>query len=305
VGAEWKANVLGHDGPQWMAYLQRYVRWESVVVLALFLVGCAASWGRAGGARLLGFYLFFGYLIIGSALRGYERYLTPLLPVVFVIAAWGLWWVVARAQHRGAKRGVVVLAVAIAMIGLELSDRIAEVHRDASARSASHDVFDLVNRRQPRHVLFSGHAVPSVEWHIQGVEVSPVARLALGDDPDGVAARLRPGGVLVLDGPADRMLAPSLRATLMPVGTASDDAPLPEERLSLYVYAPTIAQAAPAWRIAVIHRKGVSDMTKEPECSYRFESELRLHSSYVPNHAILRHVTTQGVERDLLRNCGR
>ena len=236
LGAELKANALSPDGPQWLAYLQRYTRWESTLVLAFFSVGCAASAARGVGARLLGLYLLLGYIAIGSANRGFERYLTPLLPVVFIVAAWGMWCLAgARDRLRPAARVAVVVACA-ALGGYQLLPRVAEVLQSASIRDSSYSAFVTVSQRRARRVLYSGDAVPSIELRVAGMDVTQLPRAWLEGSSRAFVGRLGHETVVVLDGVAERSLSPSVRAALEPIWNDGDDTLSPDNRL--YIYEP-------------------------------------------------------------------
>ena len=65
--------------------------------LAFAPIGLVIVWRRWSQAGLLlGSYLLLNYLAIGSATRGFERYLSPLLPVLYLLAAIGIEEVVVR-----------------------------------------------------------------------------------------------------------------------------------------------------------------------------------------------------------------
>jgi hypothetical protein len=237
VGAELKANMIEGDGPQWLAYFHRYARWESLTALAGFAAGCVALVGRrvpdSRSAHLLGAYVLLSYLAIGSSGRGYERYLTPVLPVIFVVSAWGV-WSLADTARRYPRSGVAALMIFAGFAGYELYPKLREVLDGATTRDLSHAAFAAVVQRRPASVLYSGSAVPAVEWKLEGLNVLEVPRASLREHGAGVRPLLTPGTVLAIDGIAEQGLGPAIRNLLTPIRLAGGDGVPAYDRVYLY-----------------------------------------------------------------------
>jgi hypothetical protein len=234
VGVELKANMMGSEGTQWLAYVQRFLRWESTFVLAFFAVGWVASATRDARTRLLGIYVLLGYLAIGSAHRGYERYLTPLLPVVFVLSAWGIWRISQIAHRRVPHIGIVALVTYASLAAYELSSTFTEVLRPASARDSAYFAFVAADQLRPRTILYSGYGVPSIEWTLAGTHVRELSRASFTRDDRAFRNQLTPHTLIAIDGIAERSLSPLIRNALLQVWVSGNDDAAQYDKLYLY-----------------------------------------------------------------------
>ena len=234
VGIELKSNMLGPDGPRWLAYFHWYVRSESVLVLGLFIVGVTASVTRDAQTRLLGIFLVVSYLFLGSANRGYDRYLTPLLPVVFVLSGSGAWIAASAATRLMTETGIVVLVLCGALLGYEMRYKLTQVLSAASFPDASYFAYVAVTQLQPRNVLYSGFMVPSTEWKLAGMDVRELSRSSLSGAEGAFRNQIASKTVIALDGIAEGSLGPSVRATLLPIWSGDNDSVAPYDQLFLY-----------------------------------------------------------------------
>ena len=197
-GYELKMNAAGVE-----AYWARYPRWfaalESPVVAVLAAVGAATCWRTRRRETVVALlYLGLFYVLIGSATRGFQRYLTPMLPVLFVFSAHGL--VAGTRQLRRVGGGGVAAMFAcgaVVVVALGQHPRVAEVTARAGTRDEMFGSYRAtLAALGDGTVYYAGH-VPYLELRERGVRVHelPYARLSEG----GLEELLGTGDLLLVD----------------------------------------------------------------------------------------------------------
>lgn len=197
-GYELKMNSAGAEA-HWAHYPRWFAQSESPLVGALALAGAAACWLRRRRESLVAIlYLLLFYVLIGSATRGFERYLTPMLPILFVFAAYGLLDIAERLR-RGLGGGVAAMfgVGVVAVVGFGQQPRVSEVTARAGTRDEMYGSYRAtLGVVGDGTVHYAGH-VPYLELREHGVPVHelPYARLA---EPD-LDRLLVSGDVLLMD----------------------------------------------------------------------------------------------------------
>ena len=221
VGTELKKNALSGDTRYWLRYGGWLRQFESLLAIGLAPIGliiAARRWPRA--ALLLGSYLLLNYLAIGSATRGFERYLSPLLPVVYLFSAVTvvmLPQLVAsqfrQAQFRQAqfRRAVQVglLSLLILGIGIETTPKLQRVLNRAGTTNYHHAGYSfIVERGLPHTIHFEGF-VPMFELKVHGVLANWIAVTDEGWLEDVAAEDL-----VMVDRDRDGMISAEIRPSL-------------------------------------------------------------------------------------------
>lgn len=212
-GSELKANALLGEHAQWFAYLGRYLHNESVTVAALALIGAVLGVRRGLGLGTPAVFLAMMYVAIGSATRGFERYLVPLLPVIYALAALGLSLGWERLANRSRALAALAAAGVLALIAVEFRAPLGAVLERADMNDEMRQCYYQVLERAPRKVYYAGFA-PSRELEDAGFPVEAVARRALGEVPARAGPLLGEGEFLIVDSATERMIEPGLRGSL-------------------------------------------------------------------------------------------
>jgi len=227
-GYELKANQLSGDERLWF----RYIRWmfleDSGVALVSAGVGLACVVARARNGLVLVLFLVIAYLSVGSATRGAERYLAPLLPVVYALAALGI---VSAARGLRAlpalrsvdRRGVVpgvFVGLAVLAIAVELGPRVRKRIAQRTGFDEMHASYRFVTGScDVDRVFWAGH-VPLVELEEQGfaTEQVPLSWLSTGSS----FATIGPRDLVLLDGASFGQLGAGARGALELVWSAEE-----------------------------------------------------------------------------------
>jgi hypothetical protein len=198
IGALARETVLVDSGnAQWKHYAGWLLRNESTTLLLLGLAGFFTVIGKdyrryAVVILFVTLYLF----VIGSAHMGFPRYLTPLLPLVYIFAA-GFLMQVWTAHAPTLSPYLKTLAVLLVVIATsEIWPRIASSLALSNQRDEFWSSYSFVISTYPTKVLYAGYA-PSVELSAAGISVSPVSWDTLGQRP--VGAQLDCGELLMFD----------------------------------------------------------------------------------------------------------
>ena len=201
------------ESSQWIPYIERYCHAESALIFGFLFVGLWQSWRCKNQVVPLVVYLLVSYVFIGSANQGYVRYLTPMLPVMFVIAAWGIYatgsWLAEKFGRRFLQN-FLVLAVTGA-IAVELSPKVyAQVFLP---RNDSYFAYTYVVQHKPSKVYYSVSA-PDVELRLAGFEVEKVAFPSLVHNHLELLNQMKPTDMLILDGEFMPQVNPQLKQQL-------------------------------------------------------------------------------------------
>jgi len=198
-GAELKNNMASGEGRQWLTYVFVYYFWESLTAGVFFVIGVVLALRQRRLIGLAGLYAVLLYVSMGSATRWYERYLTPLLPVMFAFSGWGIWCV---GQWLGANRPIgrnlFVLAVVI-ISGAELYPKITRVIRWTDRPDETYQSYMHISVLHPARIYFLGRA-PYMELRMRGFAVEEVAERRLIDPKSDFWAKLGQDDILLIDG---------------------------------------------------------------------------------------------------------
>ncbi len=169
-GAEAKATLMASPHSMWTYYFDVYFNWESLVVLGLCGIGIASGVWRNPAARPALFFLALYIFTIGSAHRGFVRYLMPALPIVAVFAGVGL----AFLYKQLSKWSIPALTVMMVMIfgawGIENAMRLGPIINAADEKDEMHASYTALKRMGVDRVVLIGYG-PDFELQREGVIV--------------------------------------------------------------------------------------------------------------------------------------
>ena len=216
VGTELKKNALSGDARYWLRYGGWLRQFESLLAIGLAPIGLIIAirrWPRA--ALLLGSYLLLNYLAIGSATRGFERYLSPLLPVVYLFSAVAIITLprLAASRFRQAQwRRVVqvgLLGLLILGIGIETTPKLQRVLNRAGTTNYHHAGYSfIVERGLPHTIHFEGF-VPMFELKVHGVLANWIAVT-----DEGWIEAVAADDLVMVDRERDGMISAEIRQSL-------------------------------------------------------------------------------------------
>jgi hypothetical protein len=198
LGAQARGTVMiQHGQPQWRDYCFWLWRDESKILLVLGVLGFATIALRNYRRYLVVILFTLMYVFtFGSAHIGFPRYLTPILPVVYVLAAGFLmqmWTTQKPALGRYARIvAVILLAVSAAELRAKFEwSRIRSKRTDEFWSS-----YWLAKNMHVGKVRYAGYA-PSVELTTAGISTSQTSWASLQAAPLG--SQLECGELLILE----------------------------------------------------------------------------------------------------------
>ncbi len=215
VGSELKANALRGDHGQWLAVLDWYRTRESLALLLAAIAGGVAL-RRSRPVRLLLLYLLLSYLAIGAARRGYPRYLTPVLPFLFVLAGGGCAWVREQFGRGRPRLTALLLASLLTIAGIESAVKLGTAHEELKQPNEMWQTYQWVTARPPGRLIQAGYA-PGVELAAAGWAITAIPRQQLADSTGLDHGWVGGGDLLLMDSLARAALHPALAARLQPL----------------------------------------------------------------------------------------
>jgi len=204
IGALARNNIVVQSGhAQWKSYWAWLVRDESRTLLVLGLAGFATVALR--DYRRYSMVITFAtiYIVtIGNSQLGFARYLTPILPVVYLMAAGFLAqaWATQGSPSFVYVRILTVMLVVLAMT--ELWPKLESSRALSKRTDAFWNSYSMAMNIHPTRVLYAG-AAPSVELSASGIPVSQTSWASLGGMPMG--NELDCGELLIFDRRAAEM----------------------------------------------------------------------------------------------------
>ena len=172
-GAEIKANQFAGQGIQFLNYLNFYIEKESIILLVFFVVGFFTAIKEKKSILILLLYLIIQYLIIGSATRGYPRYLTPLLPIIFSFSAYGIY---SFSTYLGGKikfsQFIIIPILFFAII--ENYYNVTPILYREYHYDDIYDSYQYIINSSPSTIYYSGY-VPDVELEMYGLSTIKIA----------------------------------------------------------------------------------------------------------------------------------
>lgn len=148
-GLELKKNAQTGSQPFWRQYVIWWWQWESATVLLLAMLGVYSLWNRERRSLvLLLVYLLLMLLMIGTATRGFVRYLSPIVPLVALLAGAGTLWLWQRQR---------LLPVALLLLcAVELTPPINAQIQRANTIDYMHEGFVIARDLQPNTAFAAG-----------------------------------------------------------------------------------------------------------------------------------------------------
>jgi hypothetical protein len=198
LGALARSNIIVQSrDAQWRNYVTWIIRDESSILVSMGVIGfCVAAVTDFWQHRIVVLFSIIYLFTIATAHVGFPRYLTPILPVVFVFSAAFLVrvWHLPIGGRVGYTRLLVTLAVILGALQLRhiiLDDGVTKGNTDAFWRS-----YWLAVGMKPSQVLYAGYA-PSVELNELGIQTRQVSWDFVGARPLG--DKLSCGELLIYD----------------------------------------------------------------------------------------------------------
>ncbi len=168
-------NAIARGEPiQWRIYLEWLRHNESITFVALGALGIVwAAMRDWWGLRVALLFALLYATTLATSHRGYARYLTMLLPVIYIFAADLMIrvWSLASGKRALALRLLLVLVVAGATVQLWVKQEA--LHGLQRTKDAFWRSYNVALSRNPSSVLFAGYA-PSVELAIKGIPVRQI-----------------------------------------------------------------------------------------------------------------------------------
>jgi hypothetical protein len=215
VGSELKANTLRGEHAQWLTCLRWYQAGESLALLPAMLAGgIALRRSRAGRPVLL--YLLLSYLAIGAAQRGHPRYLTPVLPFLFVLAGGGFAWFRGRLGPTRPRLAAGLLAGLLAIAAIETAAKLGAARQELQRPDEMWQTYQWVTAQSRAPLFLAGYG-PGVELGQVGWSVRAIPRQSLANPAGPAQTEASEGDLLLIDGLARVHLTGPLTARLQPL----------------------------------------------------------------------------------------
>ncbi len=172
-GAEIKANQFAGQGIQFLNYLNFYIEKESIILLVFFIVGFFTAIKEKKIILILSLYLIIQYLIIGSATRGYPRYLTPLLPIIFSFSAYGIYSLSIYLGKKIKLSQIIIIPILFFAI-IENYYNVTPILYREYHYDDIYDSYQYIINSSPGTIYYSGY-MPDVELEIYGLSTIQIA----------------------------------------------------------------------------------------------------------------------------------
>jgi hypothetical protein len=186
IGAQARGTFMLQTGhAQWKNYGFWLLSNESKALITLGLVGFATVALKNYRQYLIVIVFATLYVLtIGSAHIGFPRYLTPLLPLTYLLAAGFLMqaWTAQKSALSPYAKTLAVILIVIATA--ELWPKIQSSRALSKQTDAFWSSYSMAVSMHPAKVLYAGYA-PSVELSAAGISVSPISWANLAGMPMG------------------------------------------------------------------------------------------------------------------------
>jgi hypothetical protein len=168
-----KANQFAGKGIQFLDYIKFYIEKESILVFVFFIGGLFTAIKTKKSYLILLLYLIIQYLIIGSATRGFPRYLTPLLPIIFSFSAFGI-YSLSTYLGKKIKFGKLIIIPIIFFIFLENYHDVKPILNRRFHYDDMYESYQYVINNNPGIIYYSGN-IPDVEFELYGLSTVQIA----------------------------------------------------------------------------------------------------------------------------------
>ncbi|MCX6641739.1 MAG: glycosyltransferase family 39 protein [bacterium] len=206
-GFEMKANALPGT-QQWLVYFYDYYAWESLIAFGFCLVGVWLAMSRKKSVGMLLLYALIVYLVIGSATRSFDRYLTPLLPIIFIFAGYGITEVVTYLRQKNRVLSLLTLLLILGGISLEIAPTIRSYLSTAELHDEAYRSYQKTLVLKPVQVYFSGW-VPDVELKMIDLVVEEIPKADLADSSSAFFRTFNDRAILITDSASHSIVAES------------------------------------------------------------------------------------------------
>jgi len=210
-----KQNALASDQRQYVHLLKLYLTSESTIALIFFTAGVYWLVKRKGFFTVPAIYLVIYYVYHGAATRSFVRYWTPILPVVFIISACGIYFTASlfRRSKWGHKAFVLV---ALMLVGLEISSNYSSTHYIAqmSEPDNMYASYYWVLDKEPSRIFYAGY-IPDVELGIRGFDLQMIPTHWITTGGRTLLQKMRPDDVLMIDERLEAQMSATLRQNLI------------------------------------------------------------------------------------------
>ena len=176
LGAQMKATVVVVSGEaQWLHYLRWYSQSESLVAASFLVVGVALLLCDRSRYMLLLIYLALYVLVLGKNRIGFPRYLTPVLPLLFSVAAYGATVLFNRLRRLSPALAYCGLAVLLLTAGLEVHMKVHALRITATSHDSLYRSYWTTVGLRPTRVYYAGVA-PYAELQMAGLDVREITK---------------------------------------------------------------------------------------------------------------------------------
>jgi hypothetical protein len=204
---------MRNENQQWFTYFSFYFHLESIVILLFFFIGVFRSIQLKVDIRLLILYLIINYINIGPSKMAFPRYLVPILLVIFMISAWGIYSLGSYIGQRRKRLTYVFLIISIALIGFELYPKVHSAISYSANTDEMYESYVFVNKLHPHKVYYSGVA-PNVELKIENIEVKEIPKRWLADNDSPFLQTINKNEILIVDKKSNEIMNELLRKNL-------------------------------------------------------------------------------------------
>ncbi len=195
-------NVWFGEGGTHHHYFADYVHNESVVALPFFIFGLYRIFStRLKGSYMLVLYIFLGFFSILSASHGgYTRWLTPFIPGVFVISAYGIYSTTLYSWSKS-RRAIQysIITTFLFLVLVEFMPKYLPVFKESTKHDCLYSAYFWILRNHVGNVYYAGY-VPDVELHMKGYNLIEIPVSSL--ESSNKLKHLTKNDILIFDGGA-------------------------------------------------------------------------------------------------------
>lgn len=201
-GAELKANQFAGQTNQFINYFKIYFNRESIIIFIFLFIGFYYSIREKKYISIFVIYLLISYFIIGSATRGYERYLTPILPILFIVSSFGIVSIISKITNHSK----LIIILFIGLISLIFYDNYLWLKPIVGKQYHHDDIYasyHFIIKQNVDNVYYSGY-VPDIELKINGKNTIEIAERNLTDKD--IKTILNINDILIVDGDRQELI---------------------------------------------------------------------------------------------------
>ena len=214
-GAVLKADSVSVGEQQWIGFFKIFLQNEGFLILFFFLFGVFLCLKQRKQITLIYGYLILSYLAIGSNKQGWPRYLTPILPVIFIIAAWSIYYLaIYLKRYKKKSLSWAFIIIVIALILFELYPEFSLILSKPKHQDELHFSYKYIKKLHPSKILFAGNNIPHTELKMDGFDVRQVPKKYVQSDYFYLIEEFMPNDILIVDGSVNDIMNQSLLINL-------------------------------------------------------------------------------------------